>query len=243
MTAALPTASSPGPVSIAVRGLQHYFGEGEARKQALFDVGLDIHAGELTVLMGASGSGKTTLLTLLGCLRGVQQGQVQLLGQELLGASEATLVSSRRRLGFIFQAHNLHESLTALQNVRLGLAVHGGQAALQWQAAGEHLLGLVGLAERMHYVPARLSGGQKQRVAIARALVGNPDVVFADEPTAALDRDSALQVVHLLKALARERGTTVLMVTHDTKVIDLADRIITMEQGRLVDDHRPTALM
>jgi putative ABC transport system ATP-binding protein len=232
---------SSGRVSIAVRGLQHRFGEGEARKQALFDVDLDIHAGELTVLMGASGSGKTTLLTLLGCLRGVQEGQVRLLGQELLGADEATLVRTRRRLGFIFQAHNLHESLTALQNVRLGLAVHGGAAAQQWQAAGEHLLGLLGLAERLHYVPSRLSGGQKQRVAIARALVGNPEVVFADEPTAALDRNSALQVVNLLKALGRERGTTVLMVTHDSKVIDLADRILTMEQGRVVDDHRPAA--
>ncbi|MFY9460523.1 MAG: ATP-binding cassette domain-containing protein [Aquabacterium commune] len=229
------------PVSIAVRALQHGFGEGEARKQALFDVDLDIHAGELTVLMGASGSGKTTLLTLLGCLRSVQQGQVALLGQELLHADDATLVRMRRRLGFIFQAHNLHDSLTALQNVRLGLEVHGGDAARQWQPADEHLLGLLGLAERLHYLPSQLSGGQKQRVAIARALVGNPDLVFADEPTAALDRDSALQAVHLLKALARERDTTVLMVTHDSKVIDLADRIVTMEQGRLVDDRRPAA--
>ena len=233
--------NSAGRISITVRGLQHGFGEGEARKQALFDVGLDIYAGELTVLMGASGSGKTTLLTLLGCLRGVQEGQVQLLGQELLGADESTLVRMRRQLGFIFQAHNLHDSLTALQNVRLGLAVHDGPASRQWQKAGEHLLGVLGLAERLHYVPSRLSGGQKQRVAIARALVGNPHVVFADEPTAALDRESALQVVHLLKALGRERGTTVLMVTHDSKVLDLADRILTMEQGRLIDDQRRTA--
>ena len=144
----------------------------------------------------------------------------------------------RRRLGFIFQAHNLHDSLTALQNVRLGLEVHGGGAASQWRQAGEHVLGLLGLAERLDYLPAKLSGGQKQRVAIARALVGNPEVIFADEPTAALDRDSALQVVHLLKALAQERDTTVLMVTHDSKVLDLADRIVTMEQGRLVDDRR-----
>ena len=237
----MATLPSPGRVSIAVRKLQHGFGEGEARKQALFDVGLDIYAGELTVLMGASGSGKTTLLTLLGCLRGVQEGHVQLLSQELLGADEATLVRMRRKLGFIFQAHNLHDSLTALQNVRLGLAVHGGAMSQQWKVAGEHLLGLLGLGERLHYVPSRLSGGQKQRVAIARALVGNPEVVFADEPTAALDRDSALQVVHLLKALGRERGTTVLMVTHDSKVIDLADRILTMEQGRLIDDQRPAA--
>lgn len=235
--------SSPNPVTISVKELQHWFGDGEARKQAIFDVDLDIHAGELTVLMGASGSGKTTLLTLLGCLRSVQQGQVRVLGQELLRADEATLVRMRRRLGFIFQAHNLHDSLTALQNVRLGLEVHGGDAARQWRLAGEHMLGLLGLAERLHYLPAQLSGGQKQRVAIARALVGNPELVFADEPTAALDRESALQAVHLLRALARERGTTVLMVTHDSKVIDLADRIITMEQGRLINDRRPAPLL
>ena len=235
---AKPTAK-PGPVSVGVRKLQHWFGEAEARKQALFDIDLDIHAGELTVLMGASGSGKTTLLTLVGCLRSVQEGSVQLLEQELLAASEATLVRTRRQLGFIFQAHNLHDSLTALQNVRLGLAVHGAQAAANWETAATHLLTLLGLGERLHYLPSKLSGGQKQRVAIARALVGNPLVVFADEPTAALDRESALQVVHLLKALARERGTTVLMVTHDSKVINLADRVVTMEQGRLIDDHRP----
>ena len=237
----MDTSTPAGPVSLQVRGLQHAFGLGEARKQMLFDIDLDIHAGELTVLMGASGSGKTTLLTLVAGLRRVEQGSVCLRGQQLCGASEAQLVRMRRQLGFIFQAHNLHESLSALQNVRLGLAVHGGEAARAWVRAGSHLLCQLGLAERLHHLPAKLSGGQKQRVAIARALVGNPEIVFADEPTAALDRESALQVVHLLKALARERGTTVLMVTHDSKVLALADRIITLEQGRLVDDRRPAA--
>lgn len=235
------TLHKPRSVSVAVRGLQHWFGEAEARKQALFDVNIDIHAGELTVLMGASGSGKTTLLTLVGCLRGVQQGRVDLLGHPLFAADEPTLVQMRRRLGFIFQAHNLHDSLTALQNVRLGLAVHGRETDRDGQAAATHLLGLLGLSDRLHYLPSKLSGGQKQRVAVARALVGNPLMVLADEPTAALDRESALQVVHLLKGLARERGTTVLMVTHDSKVITLADRIVTMEQGRLVDDRRTAA--
>jgi putative ABC transport system ATP-binding protein len=130
----------------------------------------------------------------------------------------------------------LHESLTALQNVRLGAAVHGSQVSQNWETAATHLLGLLGLGERLHYLPSRLSGGQKQRVAIARALIGNPLIVFADEPTAALDRESAIHVVQILKALARERGTTILMVTHDSKVIDLADRILTMEDGRLIDD-------
>jgi putative ABC transport system ATP-binding protein len=221
---------------IVVRGLEHWFGEGEAKKQVLFDVDLVLQPGKLTVLLGASGSGKTTLLTLMGCLRRVQQGSVTLLGMELAGAAEDVLVQCRRRLGFIFQAHNLHDSLTAMQNVRMGLEVHGPAATAQWESAAAHLLGLLGLRERLDYLPGNLSGGQKQRVAVARALVGNPDIVFADEPTAALDKESALNVVTLLKRLGTERGTTTLMVTHDSKIMDLADRIITMDEGRIVQD-------
>jgi putative ABC transport system ATP-binding protein len=223
---------------VVVRGLEHWFGEGEAKKQVLFDVDLVLQPGKLTVLLGASGSGKTTLLTLMGCLRRVQQGSVTLLGMELAGAAEDVLVQCRRRLGFIFQAHNLHDSLTAMQNVRMGLEVHGPAATAQWESAAAHLLGLLGLRERLNYLPGNLSGGQKQRVAVARALVGNPDIVFADEPTAALDKDSALNVVTLLKRLGTERGTTTLMVTHDSKIMDLADRIITMDEGRIVQDSR-----
>jgi putative ABC transport system ATP-binding protein len=222
--------------AIVVRGLEHWFGEGEAKKQVLFDVDLVLQPGKLTVLLGASGSGKTTLLTLMGCLHRVQQGSVTLLGTELAGAPEDVLVQCRRRLGFIFQAHNLHDSLTAMQNVRMGLEVHGPAATAQWESAAAHLLGLLGLRERLNYLPGNLSGGQKQRVAVARALVGNPDIVFADEPTAALDKESALNVVTLLKRLGTERGTTTLMVTHDSKIMDLADRIITMDEGRIVQD-------
>jgi putative ABC transport system ATP-binding protein len=223
---------------IVVRHLDHWFGQGEARKQALFDVNLTLERGKLTVLLGASGSGKTTLLTLMGCLRRVQEGSVTLLGTELAGAPESVLVACRRRLGFIFQAHNLHESLTAMQNVRMGLEVHGREATMAWREASAHLLTLLGLGERLDYRPANLSGGQKQRVAVARALVGNPEIIFADEPTAALDKDSALQVVRLLKGLGAERGTTTLMVTHDTKIMDLADRIVTLEEGQVVSDSR-----
>jgi putative ABC transport system ATP-binding protein len=227
---------TPFDAAIVVRGLSHWFGTGEARKQALFDVDLAIERGRLTVLLGASGSGKTTLLTLMGCLREVQAGSVRLLGQELAGADEDVLVTCRRRLGFIFQAHNLHDSLTAMQNVRLGLDVHGSAAPADWRSPCQHLLELVGLGERLDYLPGNLSGGQKQRVAVARALVGNPDVVFADEPTAALDRESGLQVVRMLKALGETRGTTTLMVTHDPRILDLADRIVTLEDGRLVPE-------
>lgn len=242
MNAGSPSAPHAMPLmadrrnAILVRGLNHWFGEGEARKQALFDIDLSIERGKLTVLLGASGSGKTTLLTLIGCLRRVQHGSVDLLGTELFDASEETLIQSRRRLGFIFQAHNLHESLTAMQNVRMGLEVHGRQATLRWHEAAEHLLTLLGLGERLHYLPGNLSGGQKQRVAIARSLVGNPEIVFADEPTAALDKDSAVNVVGLLKSLGRERDVTTVMVTHDSKIMDFADRLITLEDGRIVAD-------
>ncbi|MCE7998545.1 MAG: ATP-binding cassette domain-containing protein [Rhodobiaceae bacterium] len=230
------TTSSGQQSPIQIRGLNHWFGTGEARKQALFDINLTIERGSLVILMGASGSGKTTLLTLAGCLRDVQDGSAQLLGQELNGADEDLLVACRRRLGFIFQAHNLHESLTAVQNVRMGLDVHGAQARKDWKTPSSHLLNLVGLGDRLDYLPGNLSGGQKQRVAVARALVGNPDIVFADEPTAALDKESGHQVVSLLKRLGTERNTTTLMVTHDNKVLAMADRIITMEDGRIVKD-------
>jgi putative ABC transport system ATP-binding protein len=223
---------------IVVRGLSHWFGEGEARKQALFDIDLALEPGILAILRGASGSGKTTLLTLVGCLRRVQEGSVVLLGTELAGAKEKVLVQCRRRLGFIFQAHNLHDSLTAMQNVQMGLAVHGKAAAAASEEASAHLLDMLGLGERLDYLPGSLSGGQKQRVAVARALVGNPDIVFADEPTAALDKESALNVVNLLKRLGRERGTTTLMVTHDVKIMELADRIVTLDEGRIVRDGR-----
>ncbi len=222
---------------IVTQGLNHWFGTGEARKQALFDINLRFRRGSLSVLMGPSGSGKTTYLTLIGCLRDVMDGSAQLLGHELHGASRATNERLRKRSGFIFQAHNLHESLTALQNVMMGLQVHGRvRDAGHYRAAAAHMLGLVGLDHRLDYLPQNLSGGQKQRVAVARALVGNPEVVFADEPTAALDRESGMNVVHMLKELGRQRGTTTVMVTHDGRILEQADRIITLEDGRVVSE-------
>ncbi|WP_341198778.1 ATP-binding cassette domain-containing protein [Lentibacter algarum] len=226
-------------MAIQTQALDHFFGEGEARKQAIFDVNLEIERGKLTILMGPSGSGKTTLLTLMGCLRHVQSGSVTLLERELKGAGEAELVRLRRRLGFIFQAHNLHESLTATQNVLIGLQVHGKGNAAKQMAAAHHMLRLVGLEDRLDYLPGNLSGGQKQRVAVARALVSNPNVIFADEPTAALDKVSGRNVVDMLKTMGRERGTTTVMVTHDNRILELADRIITLEEGRVVSDVRP----
>lgn len=221
---------------ITVQGLNHYFGKGDARKQAIFDINLTIARGSLTILMGPSGSGKTTLLTLIGCLREVTEGQVQVLGHELNGASEAALVGLRRRLGFIFQAHNLHESLTATQNVLMALQVHGAGDGGKQHKAAHHILDLLGLANRREYLPGNLSGGQKQRVAVARALVSNPEVILADEPTAALDKETSHTVVQMLKSLGKRRGTTTMMVTHDPRILEMADRIITLEDGCVVKD-------
>ena len=219
---------------VEVRGLNHWFGAGDARKQALFDIDLTLPRGSFTALMGPSGSGKTTLLTLVGCLRAVQDGSVRLMGHELHGAGAEDLTALRRRLGFIFQAHNLHESLSAAQNVVMGVQVRPGIPDDLARQAASRALGLVGLSDRLDYLPANLSGGQKQRVAVARALVGNPALVLADEPTAALDKDSAADVVDLLRRLGAERGTTTLLVTHDNRILDRADRILTLEDGRIV---------
>lgn len=222
-------------LAIDCRDVRYAFGDGATRVEVLHGVDLAVARGEVVVLMGPSGSGKTTLLTLLGCLRGLQGGGVRLLGQELSGADPPLLMRMRQRVGFIFQLHNLHASLTAAQNVRMALEVHGRQAANgDWRAAADHALGLVGLSDRIDFLPEKLSGGQKQRVAVARAIVGNPDVVFADEPTAALDRESGRNVVELLRRMADERGAAVIMVTHDHRVTDLADRIVSMEDGRVV---------
>ena len=226
----------PNTPPIRVQGLNHWFGSGDARKQAIWDVNLTVTKGSLTELMGPSGSGKTTVLTLMGCLREVQDGSVRLLETEVNGATEGQSAGLRRRLGFIFQAHNLHDSLTATQNVLMGLEVNGRGQGAQQRIAAQHALQLVGLGDRLDYLPANLSGGQKQRVAVARALVGNPEIVFADEPTAALDKESGRTVVEMLKALGRERGTTTVMVTHDNRILELADRIITLEDGRIVKD-------
>ncbi len=227
-------------ISVQASALNHWFGAGEARKQALFDINLRTRRGSFIAMVGPSGSGKTTLLTLLGCLREVQEGSVILLGQEMRHATPAQNVRLRRRLGFIFQAHNLHESLTARQNVLMGLQVKGHLNQVLSDKAATHVLTLLGLADRLDYLPANLSGGQKQRVAIGRALVGNPDVVLADEPTAALDWETAAKVVDLLKRLGHARGTTTLMVTHDNRILDRADRILTLEDGRLVEDEDRT---
>jgi len=218
---------------ISMHKLDHYFGQGQLRKQVLSDINIEINAGEIVLMTGPSGSGKTTLLTLIGGLRSGQSGSLKILGQEMCHASSDKLVKTRRNIGYIFQAHNLHRSLTALQNVQMGLEVHGNLSRSEMGDRSAKMLELVGLEERINYYPDDLSGGQKQRVAIARALVSHPQIVLADEPTAALDSKSGREVVNLMQKLAKEQGCTILLVTHDNRILDIADRIIHLEDGKL----------
>lgn len=219
--------------AVAIEGLQHHFGSGTLRKQVLFDINLTIHRGEIVLLTGPSGSGKTTLLTLIGGLRHGTCGSLQVLGRQLIGASDRALSEARRDHGTIFQAHNLHRSLTALQNVRMALEVSGTMPPAAMNSRAADLLRQVGLAEQIQSYPDQLSGGQKQRVAVARALVHNPPLLLADEPTAALDSHAGREVVTLMQRLARDQGSTILLVTHDNRILDIADRVLAMEDGRL----------
>ncbi len=219
--------------SVQIRHLNFYFGEGELRKQVLYDINLDLYPGQIVILTGPSGSGKTTLLTLIGALRTVQEGSLKVLGQEIRGLGARQLMEVRRNIGFIFQAHNLFHSLTARQNVLLACDLFPTKDDNQRAA---EILTALGLGERIDYMPHALSGGQKQRVAIARALVNRPKLILADEPTAALDKKSGRDVVNLFQKLARESGITILMVTHDNRILDVADRIVNLVDGSLQSD-------
>ncbi len=226
---------SPNRV-VTINHLNHAFGKGELRKPVLFDIDLDIFTGEIVIMTGPSGSGKTTLLTLIGGLRSIQSGSVKILGQELYGASKNELVLVRNQIGFIFQSHNLLSCLTAEQNVRMSLRLHQDINFEQRNMMTADILNAVGLGDKVNFYPDNLSGGQQQRVAIARALVSQPQLVLADEPTAALDSKSGRNVVEIMQQLAQEQGCTILLVTHDNRILDIADRIIHMEDGRLARD-------
>jgi putative ABC transport system ATP-binding protein len=277
------TLPPPGQPVLRIAGVNHYFGEGDTRTQVLFDNNLEVMPGELVIMSGPSGSGKTTLLTLIGGLRTLQSGEIEVwdcdLGahRKLLGTPEHELVNVRKLIGFIFQRHNLFDSLTALQNIRMAQRLKESQRdpetdardILQYLLLGDRDLQGKPQKTRFDYKPAQLSGGQRQRVAIARAVVNRPKLVLADEPTAALDANSGLAVVTLLQNLARQRpesdirplvrpaeeagengrladwqipllkqiatetGTTSLIVTHDSRIMNLADRIVHMERGRI----------
>ena len=226
-----PAAPSPAVISptLVAEQVSLTYGEGETAVHALDQVDLRVDGGEMLALMGPSGSGKTTLLLVLGALLHPSSGSVRVAGQDLGALSERERALLRLRLmGFVFQSYNLFPALTALENVQLALELKGrplGEA--------ETLLHQVGLDGRFKGFPAQLSGGEKQRVAIARALAGGPGVVLADEPTAALDSTHGLAVVQLLRQIAHEHQRAVVVVTHDPRVGEVADRVVTIRDGRI----------
>lgn len=217
---------------LQIKNLNLYLGRRSLRKQILFDINLELQPGEIVIMTGPSGAGKTSLLTLIGGLRTVHEGSLQLLGKELVGASSSRLVKIRRQIGYIFQGHNLLPFLTARQNVQMPFELYRIPARLARKEA-ENMLQAVKLGDRINYYPQQLSIGQKQRVAIARALVTHPRLVLADEPTASLDSKTGRDVIELMQRLAKEQGSAILMVTHDNRILDIADRIISMEDGHL----------
>ena len=229
---ARPAAPEP---AVRVHGLNHYYGEGEARNQVLFGNSIDIPAGQLVVMTGPSGAGKTTLLTLIGALRSVHEGRIEVLGRDLSRLGGGDLVEVRRDIGFIFQMHNLFDALSAYENVKMAAQLANGELGdMRQRCAG--ILERLGLGHRIDHKPRFLSGGERQRVAIGRALVNQPRLILADEPTAALDKDSTMNVINLLKQTTIDYGAAVMMVTHDHRIIDSADRLVHMVDGRIMSD-------
>ena len=234
-----PTSASSKTPVIHARALSKSYREGATELRALSCVDLDIPRGQLTLLMGPSGSGKTTLLSILGCILRPTEGQLELLGEDVTALPEKELPRIRREaIGFVFQGFNLFPALTATENVELAFHVRGagGNGA---RRRAEELLVEVDLDDRKHAFPADLSGGQKQRVAIARALAGDPPILLADEPTAALDSTSGRTVIELLQRLAHQHSRAVVMVTHDPRVLTYGDRIMHLEDGRLIREESP----
>ncbi|MBS0587815.1 MAG: ATP-binding cassette domain-containing protein [Proteobacteria bacterium] len=216
---------------IDVDRLSFSFGSGVLVQPVLKDVTIAIRQGEIVLITGPSGSGKTTFLTIIGGLRQAFHGSVKVLDQQLVNSDEQVKIKVRQQIGYIFQQHNLLKSLTALQNVSMTLEMGNTLTEQQRLERSAQMLTAVGLGDRLHYKPDQLSAGQRQRVSIARALVGQPKIVLADEPTASLDKQSGYEAVSILKQLAKESQTTILLVTHDYRILDVADRVVELEDG------------
>ena len=218
---------------VAVRDLTKTYAQGAAASRALNGVDLDIYPRQVTLLMGPSGSGKTTLVSIMGCILRPSSGSVKVAGREVTRLSEKELPAIRlRHMGFVFQGFNLFPTLTAIENVEIALELKRVPRRERRMRAGA-LLDEVGLNDKHRAYPADLSGGQKQRVAIARALAGDPDIILADEPTAALDKTSGRTVLEMLRVLAHDKGRAVVIVTHDSRTLDYADRVVDIEDGRI----------
>lgn len=239
--AAIDQAQPASKPLLEARGITKMLGSGENEFQVLKGVDLDLRPGELTLLMGPSGSGKTTLLSILGCILTATGGKLTVAGEQAVGLNAEGLADIRRRhVGFVFQSYNLFPTMTALENVMVALDVRSARVADPYVAAAK-ALDAVGLSHRAHNYPSKLSGGEKQRVAIARSLAGSPSVILADEPTAALDSENGKAVMELLAQVAKDPTRAVLAVTHDHRTLSFADRIIRIEDGRIVADERPGA--
>jgi len=219
---------------LEVRDVVKVFEEGSQRVEVLRGVSLDVGAGEVVALEGPSGSGKTTLLSIMGCILTPTAGRVTVDGETVDGDPDRLRHVRRRSIGFVFQQFNLFPALTALENVEYALSVKGVRRGAREEAA--RVLEQVGLGDRLQFLPRDLSGGQKQRVAIARALAGSPPAILADEPTANLDTAAGTQVLRMFRDLARQEGKGLLIVTHDPKVREVADRVVGIRDGQLVDD-------
>jgi len=216
------------------------FGSGPRRASILHGVTVSVERGETVFLVGPSGSGKTTLLSILGCILTPDQGSVKVLDREISRMNTEQLATFRRdNLGFIFQSFNLFPTLNALDNIRLALTMRGVSLKIAHERAAD-LLNQVGLWPRARLRPAQLSTGECQRVAVARALADDPAVLFADEPTASLDAENGQAVMKLLTQLVRNRGVTLVVVTHDHRIVPFADRILRLADGRLTDEWKPS---
>jgi putative ABC transport system ATP-binding protein len=219
--------------AIEVRNLVKTYGDGETAVHALKSIDMDVSEGELLLLLGASGSGKTTLVSIVGCILSATSGSCKVRGIETVGLAQSKLPRVRlENIGFIFQGFNLFPALNAAENVEITLNLKGVRGGAAKRKAAQ-LLERVGLGDKLKSYPADLSGGQKQRVAIARALAGDPRIILADEPTAALDSTSGQIVMDLLQELAHEQNSAVVVVTHDNRIFDYADRIVKIEDGRI----------
>lgn len=221
---------------VEVEKLNFAHTQGGHEQKVLDDLTLNINAGEVVVLTGPSGSGKSTLLTIVGGLRSADDGRVRVLDTDLVGAREQRLVELRRNIGFIFQHHNLAPALTVARNIQMGLQLNGGHRNKDAHERIEAAAASVDMQAHLTRLPGQLSGGQKQRIGIARALVNQPRLILADEPTASLDKESGQLVMDIFTRSAAQ-GSAVVLVTHDRRIIEQADRILMLDEGRLV----PTA--